>query len=178
VSELSEIYEINTGVIPAAIFADKVRRTILAILKKIAPSEVIIRDVADFNKSLYGKIVEELKIEKTDPIRLTVKVQYDKTNNKLIFSDLKIIRYVSEEQIKKKYEDEIRRLSEQLLKLDNAIEEQRKNYEIEINTIRERLENYRKELEELRKYKENYEKLRSLLLKIKEEVSSLIQSVS
>lgn len=177
-SELSEVYEINTGVIPAAIFADKVRRTALAILKKIAPSEVIIRDVADFNKSLYGKIVEELKIDKADPIRLTVKVQYDKNNNKLIFSDLKIIRYVSEEQIKKKYEEEIRRLGEQLQKLDKIIEEQRKNYEAEINTMRDRLENYKKEVEELRKYKESYENLRTLILKIKEEISSLIRSVS
>jgi Uncharacterized protein conserved in archaea len=71
---------------------------------KDVPRDVILRDVADFNKNLYSYLVEELKLSKSDLIRITVEVSYDKEQNKLIFSKPKIDKYVPEEEIRAFYE--------------------------------------------------------------------------
>jgi len=164
VNEEKLIFELNTGIIPAAIYALKLRRSALAILKKEVPVKTIIRDIAELNKILYSKIVEELKIGKSDPIRITLKMEYDKSNDKLNFLDVKVLRYVEEEQLKKKYEEEIKNLSEQVARLDKMLDDQRKNYEAELNVLNRDLETLRKE----------NEKLRALLSKVLEEIRILM----
>lgn len=149
-SEEKEVFELNTGIIPAAIYATKLRRSVIAILGKKVPTNTIVRDVAELNKSLYNKIVEELKIGKTDPIRITLKIEYDKNNDKLNFFDIKISRYIEEEVLKKKYEDELMKLSEQLAMLDKKLDEQKKNYEAELKKLKEDLEFYKKENEKFK----------------------------
>jgi len=100
-------FELSTGLIIAARYADKLRRVALVSLSKMVPRDIIIRDVSEFNKNLYDKIVNQMKIDKLDVIKLVVSVRYDKSQNKLIFEDTKIIRYYTEEECKKQYESVI-----------------------------------------------------------------------
>ncbi len=68
---------LSTGYIWAATYADKIRRTIYAQLKDLikenkALREAIPRDVAQLNSALYRLLVEDLKIEKTDLVRIRI----------------------------------------------------------------------------------------------------------
>lgn len=101
-------FEISTGLIIAARYADKLRRVALVALSKMVPKDVIIKDVSELNKQLYDEIVNKMKIDKLSPIRITVEVSYDKDANKLTFSNLKIARYYTEEECKKQYENVIK----------------------------------------------------------------------
>lgn len=113
-------FELSTGLIIAARYADKLRRVALVALGKMVPKDVIIRDVSEFNKSLYDVIVNQMKIDKLDVIKLIVSVKYDKSENKLIFEDYKIIRYYTEEECRKQYESVIQE-NEKLKKEINDI---------------------------------------------------------
>ncbi|RLE68532.1 MAG: DUF2258 domain-containing protein, partial [Thermoprotei archaeon] len=48
--EGGEVVEIRSGVIPAARYADKLRRVALVVLRNVAPKDVIIRDVSELNR--------------------------------------------------------------------------------------------------------------------------------
>ncbi|MFN3622200.1 MAG: single- stranded DNA-binding family protein, partial [Nitrososphaerales archaeon] len=80
-----EKVELRTGVIPAALYAGKLRKVALAVFRSLAPRDVILRDVAKLNQTLYGKLVEELKLSKGDFVRITVKAFYDKDKGELSF---------------------------------------------------------------------------------------------
>ncbi|AKA74298.1 DUF2258 domain-containing protein [Saccharolobus solfataricus] len=119
-------FELSTGLIIAARYADKLRRVALVAFSKIAPKEVIIRDVSELNKQLYTKIVEEMKLGKLDVIRISVDAEYDDRNKKLIFSNLRILRYITEEQCGEKYKDiisENERLKGEILELKKKLED-------------------------------------------------------
>ncbi|QGA69297.1 DUF2258 domain-containing protein [Sulfolobus sp. E11-6] len=119
-------FELSTGLIIAARYADKLRRVALVAFSKIAPKEVIIRDVSELNKQLYSKIVEEMKLGKLDVIRISVDAEYDDQNKKLIFSNLRIIRYVTEEQCAEKYKNVIsenEKLKEEISELKKKLQD-------------------------------------------------------
>ncbi|PVU77785.1 DUF2258 domain-containing protein [Sulfolobus islandicus] len=119
-------FELSTGLIIAARYADKLRRVALVAFSKIAPKEVIIRDVSELNKQLYAKIVEEMKLGKLDVIRISVDAEYDNRNKKLIFSNLRILRYITEEQCAEKYKDvvsENEKLKEEISELRKKLED-------------------------------------------------------
>jgi len=137
--------ELRTGIIPAARFADKMRRVALAAFKGYAPREVIIRDVAEFNKKLYDIIVNQMKCEKGDLIRIIVDVTYDEEGQRLIFGEPKIERFVPESQIRAEYEKRIRELEEEREKLLKKLEEERSRAE----SLRKRLRDLLRELEGL-----------------------------
>jgi hypothetical protein len=109
--------ELSTGLIIAARYADKLRRVALVAFSKMVPKEVIIRDIAELNKQLYDKIVNEMKLDKISVIKIIVDAEYDEQNKKLVFSNLRILRYYNEEEIKKickSYEDKIKALEEDI----------------------------------------------------------------
>lgn len=135
-----EKIELRTGVIPAALYASKLRKVALAVFKSLAPRDVILRDVAKLNQTLYGKLVEELKLSKGDFIRITVKAFYDKDKGELSFNAPHIERLVFESDVKQAYEAKIRELEEALRK----VETEKEHY-------RTQLENLKKGLEELLK---------------------------
>ncbi|QGA54241.1 DUF2258 domain-containing protein [Sulfolobus sp. E5-1-F] len=119
-------FELSTGLIIAARYADKLRRVALVAFSKIAPKEVIIRDVSELNKQLYSKIVEEMKLGKLDVIRISVDAEYDYQNKKLIFSNLRIIRYVTEEQCAERYKNVIsenEKLKEEISELKKKLQD-------------------------------------------------------
>ena len=99
--------ELSTGVIRAARFADKIRRVVIAAFGRIAPLEVILRDVGELNKKLYNEIVEKRKYEKGDLIKIIIDARYDKEENRIVFGEPEIIRYIPEtELVKLKEENE------------------------------------------------------------------------
>jgi hypothetical protein len=111
--------ELSTGLIIAARYADKLRRVALVAFSKIAPKDVIVRDVSELNKQLYDKIVNEMKLDKLDVIRIMVDAEYDENENKLKFENLRIIRYYTEDECNKKFEE----IQQQLLKLQKQLED-------------------------------------------------------
>ncbi|MFP3259384.1 MAG: DUF2258 domain-containing protein [Sulfolobus sp.] len=111
--------ELSTGLIIAARYADKLRRVALVAFSKIAPKDVIIRDVSELNKQLYDKIVNEMKLDKLDVIRIMVDAEYDENENKLKFENLRIIRYYTEDECNKKFEE----IQQQLLQLQKQLED-------------------------------------------------------
>jgi len=111
--------ELSTGLIIAARYADKLRRVALVAFSKIAPKNVIIRDVSELNKQLYDKIVNEMKLDKLDVIRIMVDAEYDENENKLKFENLRIIRYYTEDECNKKFEE----IQQQLLQLQKQLED-------------------------------------------------------
>jgi len=134
--------ELRTGIIPAARFADKLRRVALAAFKGYAPRDVIIRDVAEFNRKLYDVIVNRMGCAKGDLIRITVDVSYDEEGQRLIFGEPKIDRFVPESEIRAVYEAKIRDLEAELDRLRKELEEERSRRE----SLRRRLEELLKEL--------------------------------
>ena len=114
-------YQISTGVIIAARYADKLRRVALVALGKLVPKEVIIRDIAELNKELYHEIVEKRKLGKLDLIRITVTLHYDEQNQKLVFDEVKLSTFVDYEKCKEGYEKEIESLRKEVesLKSEN-----------------------------------------------------------
>ncbi len=132
--------ELRTGIIPAARFADKIRRVALAAFKGYVPRDIIVRDVSEFNRRLYDTIVNEMKCAKTDLIRVTVDVAYDEENGRLIFGEPVIDRFVPEREVKAYYEE--------LLKAAEA--ECKKRIE-ELETKVRKLEEERHDMEEFKR---------------------------
>ncbi|MEM1807680.1 MAG: DUF2258 domain-containing protein, partial [Pyrobaculum sp.] len=50
-------YEIRTGVVIAARFADKLRRTAFAVFGRLLPREEIVRSTSELNKKIYEKLI-------------------------------------------------------------------------------------------------------------------------
>ncbi|MEM0344865.1 MAG: DUF2258 domain-containing protein [Thermofilaceae archaeon] len=130
--------ELRTGIIPAARFADKIRRVALAAFKGYAPRDVIIRDVSEFNKKLYEVIVNKMGCAKGDLVRIVVDVAYDEEGQKLIFGEPKIDKFVPESELRAEYEAKIKELEAERDRLARALEAER-----------DRLAQVKKRLEEL-----------------------------
>lgn len=134
--------ELRTGIIPAARFADKIRRVALAAFKGYAPREVIVRDVAEFNKQLFDIIVNKMGCGKGELIRITVDVTYDEERQKLVFGEPKIEKFVPESEIKAAYEAKLSELEAEREKLRRELEEERNKLE----ALKRRLEDLMREL--------------------------------
>jgi len=91
-------FELSTGIIVAARFADKLRRVALVAFGKMVDKNVVLRDVAELNKELYEEIVNKRKIGKLDVIRIIVDAEYDEKENKIKFSNIRIQHFVPEDE--------------------------------------------------------------------------------
>lgn len=135
-AEVKTAFQISTGLIIAARYANKLRRVALVSLSKVVPKDIIIRDISEINKKLFDELITNKKIDKLDVIRLTVKVVYDPANKKLNLEEYKIIRYVPEERCATPQED-IARLKEENEKLRaemDSLKEKLKEIEKMINS--------------------------------------------
>ncbi len=139
--------ELRTGIIIAARFADKLRRAAFAAFRKTVPEDVILRDVAELNRHIYNELIRR-GIDKLSLIRISVLARYNEKENRIEFSDIKIERLYTEEEVQRLIEDKEARVKE----LESRIEELEKRVrELEGEIIR------CKELEE------KFEKLKSVL---------------
>lgn len=100
--------EINTGIVITGAYADKLRRTLFAQLSGyVRKGKEYAREIArasgEVNKLLYIAIVENLKSDKGDAVRIRIKYRYDPRINKLTwdYSTLRI------EFFKRKPDDEV-----------------------------------------------------------------------
>jgi len=91
-------FELSTGIIIAARFADKLRRVALVAFGKMVDKNVVLRDVAELNKELYEEIVNKRKIGKLDVIRILVDAEYDEKENRIKFSNIRIQHFVPEDE--------------------------------------------------------------------------------
>jgi hypothetical protein len=142
-------FELSTGLTIAARYADKLRRVAIVALGKIVPRDVIIRDIANLNKILYEELVNKMKVDKLEVVRIVVDVIYDQASNKLNFENIRISRYYSEEKIKsiiKEYEDKINSLEEENKKLKNEIN----SLQTQLNNIKEVLNKIAQALESVK----------------------------
>ncbi|MCQ4448401.1 MAG: DUF2258 domain-containing protein [Sulfolobales archaeon] len=91
-------FELSTGIIVAARFADKLRRAALVAFGKMVDKNVVLRDVAELNKELYEEIVNKRKIGKLDVIKILVDAEYDEKENRIKFSNIRIQHFVPEDE--------------------------------------------------------------------------------
>jgi len=80
-----EMPELRSGLIFAAGYADKLRRTVFAQLKDYVKKDKefakqIAMYVGRLNRALYTLLVEELKLDKLDVVRITISYDVDEIN--------------------------------------------------------------------------------------------------
>jgi Uncharacterized protein conserved in archaea len=113
-------FELSTGIIVAARFADKLRRVALVAFGKMVDKNVVLRDVAELNQELYEEIVNKRKIGKLDVIRITVDAEYDEKENKIKFSNIRIQHFVPEDECASK--ENLERLQKENEELRSKLE--------------------------------------------------------
>ncbi len=94
---------LNVGTVIAGAYADKVRRTLFAITKSLQEtgslkSEEVAYSSAVLNQLLYKILVEKLKVEKGDVIRIVI--DFDVNDGKIVwkYDTLKIEWYTKKDQ--------------------------------------------------------------------------------
>ena len=113
-------YEIRTGVVIAARFADKLRRTAFAVFGGVVPKEEIIRATSELNKKIYERLVS-MGVGKLDIVRISVEASVE--GGRLIFGEPKIEWFVPHTEVEKRVKEceqrlaEIRQRLEELLKI-------------------------------------------------------------
>ncbi len=119
--------ELNTGIVIAGAYADKVRRTLFAQLKDLMKNNKdfareIARASAELNRILYHILVESIRVEKGDAVRIRVKYSMDKDFNRIVFDyntlSLEVFKRVNDEEVS----STIRKV------LDAKLEEVKKQY--------------------------------------------------
>ena len=130
--------ELSTGLIIAARYADKLRRVALVAFSKMVPRDIILRDIAELNKQLYDILVNQMKLDKLDVVRIVVDAEYDERNQKINFSNMRIIRYYTEEECNKKYEDVVKQLEENKKKYEE-VSKQIEEYKQKIKQVEDLL---------------------------------------
>ncbi|ADN51181.1 DUF2258 domain-containing protein [Vulcanisaeta distributa] len=112
--------ELRTGIIIAARFADKLRRAAFAAFSKMVPEDVILRDIAELNKTVYDEMIKR-NIDKLALVRISVVVSYDQKANKLNFSDLKIERLYTEDEVSRIIDEKCGELERKIEKIRSII---------------------------------------------------------
>lgn len=93
---------LNVGTIIAGAYADKVRRTLFAVTREYQSSGLKSEDIAyaaaTLNQLLYKIIVEKLKCDKGDVVRITI--DFDVKDGKIEwrYETLKLEWYVKKDQ--------------------------------------------------------------------------------
>ncbi|MGB9704846.1 MAG: DUF2258 domain-containing protein, partial [Pyrobaculum sp.] len=95
-------YEIRSGVVVAARFADKLRRTAFAVFGGIVPREEIVRATSELNKKIYEALIS-MGVGKLDIVRITVEAAVE--GGRLIFGEPKIEWFVPHSEMQKRLEE-------------------------------------------------------------------------
>jgi len=105
-----ETRELNTGIVIAGAYDDKVRRTLYAQLSSmVKASKDFAKEVArasgELNKLLYHILIEELKTEKGDAVRVRVKYIVDEKESRIkwLYDTLKVevFKRIPDENVEK-----------------------------------------------------------------------------
>ncbi|MFN3804874.1 MAG: single- stranded DNA-binding family protein [Pyrobaculum sp.] len=113
-------HEIRTGVIIAARFADKIRRTAFAALGRVVPREEIAKSVAELNKKIYEKLTS-MGVGKLDIIRIAVEAVID--GDKLTFGEPRIEWFVPHTELQKRVEECEKKMAEIRERIESLLRE-------------------------------------------------------
>jgi len=97
---------LNTGLIIAGAYADKARRVLMAQVKGQADVQEAVRASAELNKLLFEIVVNELKADKGDVVRIVVDYEVEGGQIKWNLDTLRVelFKRVPDEEVKKKVE--------------------------------------------------------------------------
>lgn len=111
--------QFNTGLVIAGAYADKVRRTLFAQLKDyVRKGEVTSQEVAkaigELNMILYNIIVEEMKLDKGDVVRITLQYGIENGQIKWNYSSLRIevFKKIPDENVQEAISKSLRKVNE------------------------------------------------------------------
>jgi hypothetical protein len=113
-------YELKTGIVIAARFADKLRRTAFAIFGRVLSREEILRATADLNKKIYEKLVS-MGVGKLDIVRITVEATVE--GNKLVFGEPKIEWFIPHTEMEKRLRECETKIGELRQKIESILNE-------------------------------------------------------
>jgi hypothetical protein len=113
-------YELRTGLVIAARFADKLRRTAFAVFGKVVPKEEIVRATSELNRKIYEKLVS-MGVGKLDIVRITVEATVE--GNKLAFGEPKIEWFIPHTEVEKKLQECENKLNEFKQKVQSLLKE-------------------------------------------------------
>lgn len=103
-SNVYSMATLNTGLIIAGAYADKARRVLMAQVKgQVNPQEAV-RASAELNKVLYEVIVNGIKADKGDVVRVVIDYELNNNQIKWNFETLRIefFKRVPDEEVKRK----------------------------------------------------------------------------
>lgn len=113
-------YEIRTGVVIAARFADKLRRTAFAVFGGVVPKEEIVRATSELNKKIYERLVS-MGVGKLDIVRISVEASVE--GGRLIFGEPKIEWFVPHTEVEKRVKECEEKFAEIKQKIENLLKE-------------------------------------------------------
>jgi hypothetical protein len=113
-------YELRTGIVIAARFADKLRRTAFAVFGGVVPREEIVRTTAELNKKIFEKLIA-MGVGKLDIVRITVEAAVE--GNKLVFGEPKIEWFISHAEVEKWLQECEKRMSEIKQRIESLLKE-------------------------------------------------------
>lgn len=113
-------YEIRTGVVIAARFADKLRRTAFAVFGRLLPREEIVRATSELNKKIYERLIS-MGVDKLDIVRITVEAVVE--GDKLVFGEPRIEWFIPHVELQKKMEECEKRIAEIRQKIETLLKE-------------------------------------------------------
>ena len=115
-------YELRTGVVVAARFADKLRRTAFAVFGRVVPREEIVRTTAELNRKIFEKLTA-MGVGKLNLVRITVEATVE--GNKLVFGEPKIEWFVPHTEVEKRLQECEKRMNEMKQKIESLLKELR-----------------------------------------------------
>lgn len=113
-------YEIRTGVVVAARFADKLRRTAFAVFGGVVPREEIVRATSELNRKIYEKLIS-MGVGKLDIVRITVEASVE--GGRLVFGEPKIEWFIPHTALEKKLEECEKKMGEIRQKIEALLRE-------------------------------------------------------
>ena len=94
---------LSSGLVIAGAFADKIRRTLFAQAKGQVESQEVVRASAELNRLLYEILVDKLKVDKGDVVR--IRVDYDVKDGRIEWAlstlQLEAFKRIPDEEVAK-----------------------------------------------------------------------------
>ncbi len=132
---------LSSGYIIVGAYADKIRRTLFAQLRdkiksKELDSKIVAKAAADLNKLLYEILVNKLKLDKGDVVRIMIQYEVSEGEIRWNLDSLKIevFKRVPEEEVRPIIEDAVSRM-EELEEIEEAKFEVEKAGETDLGDI-------------------------------------------
>jgi len=138
-----ESRSLSSGLVIAGAYADKVRRTLFAQLRDLMRQDKefareIARAAGELNAVLYRILVEEVKVEKGDVVRIRVNYRIDPGSKRIIWDyntlSIEAFKRIPDEKVLEIVNDVVRnklpKILEEFSRAPRAVEEKVKAFEI------------------------------------------------